>query len=908
MGRVRAEPRAREESGPEAQQVRQPSDQALLERYAARGDEEAFAILVERHGRTVWGVCRRLLGQEQDAEDAFQAVFVVLARKAASIRNGEAVGSWLYGVAYRTAMRARHSAGRRQDHERQAGAQSRRADPAQQLEPSGEAACREMQRLLDEEVQRLGHKYQAPFVLCCLEGMSKSEAAQELGWKEGTVSGRLARARKILQGRLTRRGVTLTAVLTALAVADHATPAPAALLRIAATGAPLAGKSVACPISPTALELAEAVLRSFKTPGLKVGLLLFLGLLLLIGGATLAGIQLLSDTVDPDLFVGPPVGLGTPVDEQVLAVAFTPDGRRLLAAGGSASRPGQVQVWEVASKKCVSTLRPLPGVRSLAFAPDGRTYATADYDGEVKIRDAGTGEERAVVHGHEHGADCVAFAPDGMALLSAGRDRIVKLWQANGLAEQRVFLGHNDAVSSGAFFHTAAALVSGSEDGTAIIWDRNTGQPKRTLRGHRRAVEAVAVAPDDKTLASAGRDGTVRLWSAETGAEQAVLDHEGMAVHAVAYSRDGKLLGTAAADGKVRLWDVKAQQLRGVVGQHKSAARAVAFSPNGSFLASGSSDQTTKLWPLGSGNQPVTLLGRSELVQPILALAYAPGGNVIAMATTEPAVQIRDATSGDVLRVLKGHMSQVNCLAFSSRGGVLASGSADRTVRLWDADTGQAILTLQQDSEVFALTFTGDGKTLACAGSDGVLRLWNVASGKELKKFPAQAAAIHAMAASPDGKTLVTGSADGTHTIWDLTGVNEPVTVKSHPGTVRALAFSVTGILASAGDDSLIKLWDPALDRERVTMPGHDDAIMALAFTPSGRTLVSGSRDQTVRVWDGSTGELRTVLRGHKKDVTTLAIHPHGQNLVTGSLDTMALRWRGTTRAAEAQARAKAAQ
>src|SRR5215475_3980533 len=123
------------------------SDQQLLERFVARNDQAAFGELLKRYGWTVWWVCRRVLAQDQDAEDAFQAVFFVLARKAASIRKGEAVGSWLYRVAYRIAMRARKLATRRQKTEQQA------TEPAQAPPPWGKAACEEFQRLLDEEVE-----------------------------------------------------------------------------------------------------------------------------------------------------------------------------------------------------------------------------------------------------------------------------------------------------------------------------------------------------------------------------------------------------------------------------------------------------------------------------------------------------------------------------------------------------------------------------------------------------------------------------------------------------------------------------------------------------------------------------------------------------------------------------------
>jgi WD40 repeat protein len=492
----------------------------------------------------------------------------------------------------------------------------------------------------------------------------------------------------------------------------------------------------------------------------------------------------------------------------------------------------------------------------------------------------------------------VAFALDGTSLLSAGMDGTIKLWQVPGLAEQRTFVGHEAAVLTAAFFHDAPALVSGGEDNTVIVWDRNTGKAKLTLRGHRLAVAGVTVSPDDKQVASASRDGTVRLWNVETGAELAALNHDGVAVHAVAFSHDGKQLGTSAEDGKIRLWDVKTRKLVGLVGEHKAAARAVAFSPDGALLASGSTDKTVKLWPLRAGNKPATLETESELVRPILALAYSPDGNVIAMATTSPEVQIRDAASGDVLRVLKGHAAAVNCLAFSKDGQVLASGSADHTLRLWDMATAQEIGTFPQDGEVHALAFTRDGTHLACAGSDGVLRVWGISSGKESKRFPAHDAAVHALGVAPDGRRLVTGCADGTISICDLSGAGDPTTLKAHAGAVRALAFSVRGVLASAGDDHLVKLWEPTLDREQAVLTGHEDAVTALAFTPSGRTLVSGSRENALRVWDGATGELLKTLRGHQNAVTTLAIHPRGKDLVSGSLDTMALRWRGTTKAA----------
>jgi RNA polymerase sigma factor (sigma-70 family) len=199
-----------------------PTDAELLHAFAARRDESAFGALLRRHGPLVWNVCRHVLGHEQDAEDAFQATFLALARGAGTIREGAAVGSWLHGVALRVSLRARRDAARRRVREREAASMPRRNEPA---DPS----WREVAQSLHEEVQALPEKYRAPFVLCVLQGESLAEAARQLGWKEGTVSGRLTRARQELRERLTRRGVELTALLGAASLARAAAP-PARLV------------------------------------------------------------------------------------------------------------------------------------------------------------------------------------------------------------------------------------------------------------------------------------------------------------------------------------------------------------------------------------------------------------------------------------------------------------------------------------------------------------------------------------------------------------------------------------------------------------------------------------------------------------------------------------------------------
>jgi RNA polymerase sigma factor (sigma-70 family) len=242
-----------------AQNTRELSDAQLLARFAAGREEAAFAALVQRHGWLVWDVCRRVLRHDHDAEDAFQATFLVLARNAATIRKAEALPSWLHGAAHRIALRARRDAAIRRARERRGHTM-----PAEKSLPEG--VLREALALLDEEVRRLPPRQRAAFVLCALEGKSQAEAARQLACKEGTVSAAVTRARQRLARQLTRRGVTLSAALAAVALGRQAATAmPAALTNTTIQAALLyaAGKSAAAAgLCAGAAALAEGATRT----------------------------------------------------------------------------------------------------------------------------------------------------------------------------------------------------------------------------------------------------------------------------------------------------------------------------------------------------------------------------------------------------------------------------------------------------------------------------------------------------------------------------------------------------------------------------------------------------------------------------------------------------------------------
>jgi RNA polymerase sigma factor (sigma-70 family) len=266
------------------------SDAALLERFVRQGDEAAFELLVWRHGPMVLGACRRVLRHEQDAEDAFQATFLTLARKAGEAGRRGSLSGWLYTVAYRIALRARQ---RQAARGRREGPLEGEPPPENGAGPVEELARREVGPLLDAEVARLPEKYRAAFVLCYLEGKTNEEAAALLGCPKGTILSRLARARDRLRRRLAARNLVFAAGPFAVMLAGLARPlaetSPVLVTSTAHAALLFAvGKAALAATTAPALELAEGMVRSLTTARLRLAATVVAVLALLGFGARFA--------------------------------------------------------------------------------------------------------------------------------------------------------------------------------------------------------------------------------------------------------------------------------------------------------------------------------------------------------------------------------------------------------------------------------------------------------------------------------------------------------------------------------------------------------------------------------------------------------------------------------------------
>jgi RNA polymerase sigma factor (sigma-70 family) len=581
------------------------SDRDLLCAYLDHSDQDAITALVKRHGPLVLGVCRRVLLDAHGAEDAFQATFLLLARNGAGIRKQDSLASWLHGVAYRVARNAKRAAARRRRHETEAHTMRRTA-------AGSDVSWREVQAVLDEELQRLPEPQRAAFVLCCLEGRSSAEAARELAVTAGAVWNRVAKARKLLRKRLAARGVTLSALLGVAALSENGLRAavPADLLRttVQAVTLPGAGHAAAGLVSAEVLRLVKGAHQAMLSTRAKLAILL-LALLGLTGtGLGLAGPQPGAERAAAKRQQGAAevrwkaAGVLDTHDSAVLCLAFGPG--QVVVSG---DEDGYVRVRDAATKKRLpfykpdARIDPIVGItyapddswvsfrqknavhmafgdkylkdgiptdygigygvgnsRPLAIASDGKTYAFGSPDTQtvnVAVWDFPNGgnKERGIdCKGHGDEVLCAAFAPDDALLVTGGADKTARVGEASSGNEKQLLRGHTDSVLVVAFSPDGKLIATGGRDGLVKIWDAG-GKERASLKGHS-AVRCLAFAPDGKALASGGEDRTLRVWDVGTGRQRAALKGHTDTIHAVGFTRDGQFLVSAGQDRTVRLW------------------------------------------------------------------------------------------------------------------------------------------------------------------------------------------------------------------------------------------------------------------------------------------------------------------------------------------------------------------
>ncbi len=840
--------------------VRHEPDAALLARYTAAGDPAAFAEVVRRHGPTVLGVCRRMLGQAHDAEDAFQATFLVLARGARSVRKPEALSAWFYGTAVRVCRKAR---GRRGPalplRDETAGAGD---------DPFAEAAWKEVRGLLDDEVGRLPEALRAPLVLCYFDGLTRDEAAERLGWSRRTLMRRLEEARDRLRGRLRRRGVE-TVGLGAAVLSSRGLTAPVPRGLAASAVAAGTGGPVAAAVRILAGGAAAKLLR------VAAGLAL-----LLAGGLSWAAL--------PAKSPAPPSA-----DEPSPA----PQEPRGLDADGRPLPPGAVR--RLGSRRFrvegrSDFILPTPDGKYALVQPQPALSGYAaqglmlvDLETGLRVR---TFEDsrRVAKEGTTEAIRPAAFSPDGKKLYALGWHKSEK--DGNGFAQW-------------ANFDNPCRRV-------LLVWDVATGRKTAEWglppgSGGRSSLLGVAASPDGKRLyvygavrmnAVPGR--TVRgipglhVLDAATGEKLQTWLGAGMPAGTTAggrelitFRRDAPVTAYDAATGKV----VRTFPLDGYV-------PSVALSPGGKTVAAvrltgaaGKRAYEVALWDAATGREARRLTTDDGTAGYGARLAFAADGKTLYLGTGDGRILRWDVASGRALPGWPAHNGLVADLFLRpGRGELVSAGSWDGALRRWDAATGKAAAaTVAYVGEV-AFARTPDGRGVAAVAGDGRLEVWDVATGRVIRALQTPGRKRHQALFTPDGKHLLVAAEAGPNSVWDLAagkqvGTFEPPPKKDPKAEEHywgTLGFSPDGrrLFASRfGRGTWVWAWP-----EKKVLWHEAQEVESCAF-PDGRTVVSAPWHGAIDARGPESGALKQRMPG--TGTTDLAYSHDRRRLVTTHLD-----------------------
>jgi RNA polymerase sigma factor (sigma-70 family) len=707
------------------------TDGQLLDRFIAHRDDLSFEGLVARHGPMVLAICRRSLDDPRDIDDAFQAIFLILVRKASSLRDRSAVSSWLYGVALRVARRARENARRRHFRERPLT-----VEPATRALADREIIGDEALAIVDEEIRRLPRDQQVAVIHCLLRGGTHEAAAAELGWPLGTVKSRIATARQTLKRRLTRRGLS-----------------PCGIAAILRTGVGLGEPSG--PISPHLVELTRrAAIHSLggaspltaSMPARIADLIQEASKLMLITRVQAAAMLVMTLTAlawtAPGLLRARSVGLvGT-------SSAHHGQPTRPPAAGSQPPRMdryGDPLPAGVAMRLGSVRFRHERAINHIAYSPDGRFLVFDDRRRSFQVRDPNTSERVRQFDSGLKDVRCFAFSPDGETIAAVG----------NHYDENRDVMNHRLTFTD---FATGRQLRQAE-------WDDGNN------------VRRVFYAPDGKTVLTVTDTAGFQLWDIAT---MRIIHREASGKAwgpevAISPAANSHLLAIAGSDS-IRFFDT--EHLRDVrtIADEKYHANHVLFSPDGTTVIverrlKGTNHDEFGLWRVGDGVQ----LRRfsSAKTTRLSDLTFSPDGKILAGIGGLDQLVCFDAATGKELDILSEARATEGPLAFSPDGATLATLAGSQTLHLWDRTTGQDRLASPDSHQdcVGSIAFVDEGRTLVSFSRDKTIRFWDLTTGRPSKvvavPYPESGRSLSVRA---DGVLLAAGQdhAGFNARVWDL--------------------------------------------------------------------------------------------------------------------------------------------
>lgn len=838
-------------------------DAVLLDRFVAARDREAFALLIARHGPMVLGAARRFVGNTHDAEDVFQAVFLSLARLAKSIRQGRALPAWLHRATCRISGKVRKDRG--------AVSKELSPEPCENTDPAADLVWQEVRQALDQELQRLPERLRSPLLLCYLSGLTRDEAARQLGWSLGTLKRRLEEGRRTLRSRLAKHGIASVGLALAALTHDALQAAVSASL-LDSTLHVIFSTQAVVPVSIAALALRSAT----TTKGVAMKPILALVGALAIGVGIYAGmsqaeppkkeedkkaevkparVDKVANQQDP-LPAGSTLRFGSSLfrhGESISYMSVSADGKiAVVGAGTLLTGHGSTRAFDPTSGRALFYLS--GATDALAISRDGRKIVTKAVLRQpvLQVFDSETGK---VLHSidrrggsHLPEGNAVAFTADGEAIATSFNGNDVELIDIETGNTIRTFVHNN---------------------------------PESALSGGYPQALAIAFSPDGKCMASGGYanvkgDYFARLFDVETGKEVRRFMHigKGSGVRSLVFSPDSKTLATYSTQGGgwLHVFDVETGKLLHAPpkdGDLRTKPGSVAFAPDSKTVVAAGA--TIRVYDVATGEE------RLRINQRAIGPHFMDGGKTL-VAAVDGTISRWDAATGKKLTP-EGGDSGIEQIFVTPDGSRVITRDSNGYGHLWDAASGKY---LRRFSAAYqrGVALSRDGRFLACPVDDssasfdehgnfhpqGIygsrIRLYDLAADKYLDPFPAFKGQAQDVAFTADGKKLVTTEgAGGRVRIWDVETKKEersfnilPDGMMKQPCFVRQSFLSQDGktVVATYEEDrskrammggliaparQLVRLWDVTTGKQLPEF-SHGNPV-GKAFSPDGRLVVT---------------------------------------------------------------------
>ena len=554
-------------------------------------------------------------------------------------------------------------------------------------------------------------------------------------------------------------------------------------------------------------------------------------------------------------------------------LAFSPDGATLAVGGTTGVGIRQAATVDLVRRRAhISRTGWSPDSGALgadvAFAPDGRTFATGEFGanrpdlaGEVVVvRSTRTGFPLARTQPVPDGR-VVGYTPDGRFLLVVTGKRRSLLLSTHTLSLARTF----DVGGAAALSPTSDRAVFAQKDGALDLLDLRTGVATPLPGRASGSINALSFSRDGRTIASGNDDGTVSIWSVRSGLRETLTGHSAAVVAAV-FSPDGRTLYTASNDGSVILWDVGGARRLGQPFRYASRAHAStgsAVSPNGSLFAVSPGPDRVMLWRT-SPRAPLepTLRGPAGDID---GMAFSPDGRLLA-AAGERHVVVWDTTTRKTVRILAAGHFGASSVKFSPDGLTLAVGLFDNVDALYDLRTGRQTARLDEDGFIASVDLSPDGRLLAAVGEVGTATIWDIANGSIVSTLSGAisgAVAAYAVRFSPTGKLVAVGDTSGRVVFWKLDPSHQfegawaarpaGLPLVGHNGGVDSIDFDKSGrTLVTLSDDGKLRLWDVATRKLiGAPLPGSTNGSGgAVHFFPDGKHVLAVFHSGTGVVWN----------------------------------------------------------